>query len=139
MFNLVDTVRNAMNNAGVNLIDDGAAGPTLRIRTAADADLLVIDLNATAAFGASSSGIKTAAAPVSGGGAWATFSQNPSVSGTAAKAVWCDGDVTALFESTIGTVAAGTAEVQFDTLTFDTAVAATTSVAPTITVPASAA
>lgn len=140
MNNLTDDVRNDMCDAAVDLLDAGAGDPTLSIETSGDSPLLVITLNGTAAFGDAgtpTAGRAIANAPQTGGGSWATFSQNPSASGTAAKAKWKDGDGTTLYESSVGTIAAGTAEVRFDTLTFDTAVAATTTSAPYIQVPAS--
>ena len=136
MQNLTNAVRSAMCDAQVDLLDAGAGEPTLSIETSGDAALLVIGLNATAAFGSATNGVATAAAPTTGGGNWSTFSQLPSAAGTAAKAKWKDGDGNTLYESTVSTVAAGTGEVQFATLTFDTAVAVTTTAAPTITVPA---
>lgn len=137
MFGVINAVRSLMCDAGVDPLDGGAGEPTLSIETAGDAPLLVIGLNATAAFGAAVNGVATAANPTTGGGDWSAFSQLPTASGVAGKAKWIDGDGTVLYESTISTVAAGTGEVQFDTLTFDTAVAATTTVSPTITMPAS--
>lgn len=135
MFNYVTAVRNAMVDTVVDLLDSGAGEPKLSIQTSADAVLLEIGLNATAAFGAAASGVATAAAPTTGGGSWATFSQLPSAAGVAAKAKWIDGNDTVIYESTISTIVAGTGEVQFDTLTFDTAVPATTDTAPTVTAP----
>lgn len=135
MFNYTTTIRNGLLDHLVDALDAGASEPTLSIQTDADSPLLVIGLNATAAFGAASAGVATAAAPTTGGGSWATFSQLPSAAGVAAKAKWIDGDGTVLYESTVSTTAAGTGEVQFDSLTFDTAIPATTSVAPTITAP----
>jgi hypothetical protein len=134
MQSLATSVRNAMVDAACALLDSGAGDPTLRIRTSGDSDLLVITLHATDAVAAAAAGVGTFNAPQTGGGSWATFSQNPTASGTAAKAVCCDGDANVLFEITVGT---GAAEVNFDTLTFDTAVAVTTDTAPTITQPAS--
>lgn len=134
MDTLATAVRNAMLDAAVDLLDAGVGDPTLEIRKSDDSVLLVITLHATAAFGAAASGEATAAAPQTGGGSWATFSQNPSASGEADYAVYCDGDGNELYRATVGT---GAAEVNFDTLTFDTGVAVTTSTAPTLTMPAS--
>lgn len=134
MNTLATSVRNAMCNAAVDKLDAGEGDPTLKIRTAADADLLIITLNGTAAFGDAVAGVATANAPQTGGGSWATFSQNPTANGTAAKAAFCDGDGNVLFVCSVGTSGA---EVNFDTLTFDTSVAVTTDTAPTITQPAS--
>lgn len=140
MLNVITAVRNAMCDAGVDLLDAGASEPTLSIETSADAVLLVIGLNATAAFGdagASVDGQAEAAAPTTGTGTdWTDFSQVPSAAGVAAKAKWKDGDGTTLYESSVGTIVAAAAEVRFTTLTFDTAVPVTTTVAPLITAPA---
>lgn len=137
MFNLATAVRNAMCNAAVDLLDSGVSDPVLVITEADDDVLLTITLNATAAFGDAAAGVATANDPQTGGGDWDTFSQNPSASGTAAKAKWQDGDGTTLFESTVSTIAVGTGEVQFTDLTFSTGTPVETTVAPTITMPAS--
>ena len=134
MDTIATAVRNAMCDAAVDLLDAGSGEPSLDICTSGDSVLLSIGLNATAAFGDASAGVATAAAPTTGGGSWATFSQNPSASGTADYAVFKDGDDNELFRCTVGT---GAAEINFDTLTFDTGVAVTTNTAPTITMPAS--
>lgn len=134
MQNLADSVRSAMVDGACALLDAGAGDPTLRVRTSGDTDLLVITLHATDAVAAAVAGVGTLNDPQTGGGSWATFSQNPSATGTAAKAVLCDGDATALIELTVGT---GAAEVNFDSLSFDTAVAITMTTAPTVTQPAS--
>jgi hypothetical protein len=134
MQNLATSVRNAMVDAACDLLDNGVGDPTMEIRTAGDSNLLVITLHATDAVAAAVAGVGTFNAPQSGGGSWATFSQNPTAAGTAGKAVCCDGDGNDLYELTVGT---GSAEVNFDTLIFDTAVAVKTTIAPTITQPAS--
>lgn len=141
MLNIIPAVRNAAVDAAVDLLDAGASEPTLSIETSADAVLMVIGLNATAAFGAAGASVdgqSDAAAPTTGTGTdWTDFSQEPAAAGVAAKAKWKDGDGTVLYESTVGTIEAATAEVRFKTLTFDTAVPATTTVPPYITMPAS--
>lgn len=132
---IATTYRNAAGNARFGLLDTAGAGePSLEIRTAADAVLLTIGLNATAAVGSFSSGVGTFNAPTTGGGSWSTFSQNPSASGTAAKAVLVDANGDDAMELTVGTSGA---EVNFDSLSFDTGVAVTTTTAPTVTEPAS--
>jgi hypothetical protein len=123
-----------MCNAAVDLLDAGVGDPSLEIRESDDTVLLSITLHATEAFGDAVDGVATAAAPQTGGGSWATFSQNPVASGTADYAVFLDGDDNELYRCTVGT---GAAEVNFDTLSFDTGVAVTTTTAPTFTQPAS--
>jgi hypothetical protein len=136
---IADAIRNSMCDAAVDALDSGAGEPVLQICASNDDVLLEIDLNATAAFGnagAVTVGKASAAAPVSGGGSWSTFSQVPDAAGTANYAQYLDGDGTLAFKSSVSTIAAGTGEVQFTTLTFDVAVAVTTTVAPSVTMPA---
>lgn len=133
--NLSNAVRSAMVDAACGLLDAGAGTyPTLVITTSGDSALLTIELDSTRAVAAAVNGVGTFNAPHTGGGAWATFSQNPSASGTAAKAYLKNRGGTTLFQLSVGTSGA---EINFDTLTFDTGVAVTTTTAPTITQPAS--
>ena len=135
MILLENDIRNAGVDAMMLELDEGVGEPSMEIQESDDTVLLTIGLNATRAVAAASAGVGTFNNPTTGGGNWSTFSQNPSASGTAAKAILKDGDGTARAQMTVSTIAAGTGEVQFTTLAFDTGVPVTTDTAPTITMP----
>jgi hypothetical protein len=125
---------NAIVDAIRGIIDVGTGSPHLKALASNDTVLLDITLNTTAAFGASDAGVATAAAPVSGGGAWATFSQLPAAAGTISKAGYYDANDALQYSCTVSTIAQATGELRLTSLTTDTAVPVTTTVAPTITV-----
>lgn len=131
--NIANAVRSAGLDAMCVLLDAGASEPSMEIQESDNTVLLTIGLNATRAIAAAVNGVGTFNDPTTGGSDWTSFSQNPSASGTAAKAVLKDGDGNILWQLSVGTSGA---EVNFDTLSFDTAVAVTTTTDPTMTMPA---
>jgi hypothetical protein len=139
---------NAITNATIGIINTGSGSPSLRLYSGTTL-CLQINLRTVAnggAFTASGSdsdegskgavpGKAWAAAPVSGGEHWATFSQLPA-SGAQGLVVdsarYYDAAGTRQYDPTVGTIAAGTAEVQLTTLTMDEAVPVTTTATPYI-------
>jgi hypothetical protein len=126
--------RNARIN-GVSMNALLAAGsavsyPTFRIRTSANADLIVVNLHQTTPIGTAVNGVATVAAP-QGEASWVDFTQT-GTSGTAAKAVLCDRDNTVTETLSVGVTGSGE-EVTLASLTIDGAVGVTFGAAPTIT------
>lgn len=132
MSTLSTAARNAARNA-VNALADAGAGtnPTLQYRTAADAPLLTINLNATKAIADASDGVSTFAAPA-GEASWVGYSKLPTSAGTAAKVVLCDKAGTVVETYSLGTTGSGE-EFTLTTLNLTTEVPITFSVAPTVT------
>lgn len=134
-----------MNNASVTLRNNLLAtyGTTIGnggkavVMTAADAPLMTIVLNAGAVLGTPSGGSVSFTNPQSGGGAWATFSQLPSAAGVASYVQLRTSADVDVVQASVSTIAAGTGEFQFTSTTFDTAIPATTTTAPTLTQAAS--
>lgn len=138
MSTLATAARNAARDAINDLLEAGSAVtyPSMRFRTAGDAELMTVNLAATSPFGASSAGVATANAPITGGGAWATFSQNPTADGTAAKVVLCDRDNTVVETLSVGATGSGE-EFEVSNVNFVTTSAVTTTTAPTVNIRAS--
>ncbi len=115
-----------MCNAIVDEIDAGAGAGTWQIRTSGGTTLLAtLTFDATAAFGASSSGVATAAA--------ITADSSADTDGTAAMFRVLDSDSNILYE---GTVSTSGADVNFNTVSFTNGDDVSISSA-TITMPAS--
>lgn len=132
MSTLTTAARNAARNA-INALADAGAGSnaSLRYRTSADADLLVVTLDGTKAIADAVAGVSTFNAP-DGEATWVDYEQNPSATGTCAKLVLCDTDGDDVEEYSIGITGSGE-EATVSTLSFDTAVAMKWSAAPTAT------
>ena len=135
MYAIATAYRNGAGDGRTAILDSAGGGePYIELREADDDVLMTIGLNATAAVGDFANGVGTFNAPTSGGGAWATFSQNPSASGTLSYGVVIDSNSAEAWRFTCGV---GTGEFQVDSLSFDTAIAVTMTTAPTLTEPAS--
>lgn len=131
---LTNAARSAARNAVNALVDAGAgANPTLRFRTSADADLLIVTLDATNAILDAVDGVSSYEDPVSGGGSWATFSQNPTADGLADYVAVFDTDGTEVERYSIGVTGSGE-EVIVNTLNFVTTLPVTATVAPTCSI-----
>lgn len=135
MSTLSAAARNAARDAINDLLEAGSTVtyPSMRFRTAADADLLVIDLAQTSPFAAASAGVAAANNPITGGGSWATFSQNPSDNGVAAKLVLCDRNETVVETLSVGATGSGE-EFEVANTTFATTSAITATTAPTVNI-----
>jgi hypothetical protein len=134
-YDIAVDVCNAGGDAMCGLLDAGAGEPSLEFREADDDVLMVIGLNATRAIAAFSNRVGTFGNPTTGGGSWTAFSQLPSASGTLSYVAVLDGNGIEKWKLTCGTAGSG-AEVIVDSLSLDTAIALTISVAPTMTMPA---
>jgi hypothetical protein len=128
---LPDASRNAARNA-INALADGGAGtyPTLRYQTAADADLLVVNLDTTKAIADAVAGVSTFNPP-DGEASWVGYSQFPSGNGTVAKCVLTNRAGTVVETYNVG-LTGSSAEVKLDTLTMATTTAVQWSAAPTV-------
>ena len=132
MSTISSAARTVARNAINTLVDAGSGtNPTLRYRTAADADLLVINLNATKAIADAVDGV-SAINPPAGEASWVGYSQYPTAAGTAAKVVLCDKDGTIVETGSLGVTGDTSAEFHLGSLTMDTGVAANWSAAPTV-------
>lgn len=134
MYNASVAMRNAILSAFNTQLGTSAKAV---VKTAADATLMTIVLNATSALDTPAAGAADFNDPTSGGGAWATFSQLPSAAGDASYVALTTSADVEVARATVSTIAAGTGEFQFSSLTFDTAVPATTTTTPTVTQAAS--
>lgn len=134
MYNLSTTMRNALLTTYGTQI--GASGKAV-VCTVADAELLTITLNGSAALDTPSNGSADFNDPTSGGASWATFSQNPTAAGAASYVSLRTSGGTEVARATVTTIATGTGEFQFTTLDFVTAVPVTTSTTPTLSQAAS--
>lgn len=124
--------RNAMRNAGNALLDAGTGTyPTARYRTSGDADLLVINLDATKAVADAIDGVSTFNPPA-GAGSWVGYQQLPSAAGTVAKVALCDKDDNVRETCSVGTTGSEE-EWKLTSLTLATDIPVTFNAAPTVT------
>jgi len=99
--------RNAARNA-INALADAGNGsyPTLRYQTAADADLLVINLDSTKAIADAVDAVSEFNPP-NGEESWVDYEQTPTASGGCAKVVLTDKNETFVETYSVGTIGSG--------------------------------
>lgn len=126
------TSANAQRAAANTVLDTGAANASVRIMAGATI-IKTITLQATS-MGTPSSGTSTFNPP-DGEASWVGYQFTPDNNGTIDKVDLLDGDGTIRERATVSTIAAGTGEWQFDTLTASTSNPKQFTQAPTATVP----
>lgn len=124
--------RNEARNAINAQLDEGSGTyPTIRYRTAADADLLVINLDTTKAIADAIDGVSTFNPP-DGAGSWVDYQQLPSAAGTVAKVALCNRDGAVVETASVG-ITGSDEEFKLTSLTLATDIPVTFNAAPTAT------